>query len=84
MGDNKKELLKTIESNTKLDPEDKKDLGLILEDEFYRDKLSRKLSGMLLKEAVNNPGNYKEHDKLAFVHTDAKFLKNCISIVKNI
>lgn len=84
MGDNKSELKKNIDSSTKLDPDDKKELGLILEQEVYRDKLSRKISGILLTQAVNKPDNIAEHDKLAFVHPEATFLKNCISIIKNI
>ena len=37
MGDNKTELKNIINSSTKLDPKDKKELGLILEEEVYRD-----------------------------------------------
>ncbi len=84
MGDNKTELKNIINSSTKLDPKDKKELGLILEEEVYRDKLSRKMSGLLLTQSVKKPDNITQHDKLAFVHTETKFLKNCITIVKNI
>ncbi len=84
MGDIKLELKKVINSSTKLNPQDKKELGLILGDEVYRDKLSRKLSGMLLEQAVKKPGNIAKHDKLGFVHTETDFLKNCITIIKNI
>ena len=84
MGDRKKKKKNVINSSTKLNPQDKKELGLILGDEVYRDKLSRKLSGMLLEQAVKKPGNIAKHDKLGFVHTETDFLKNCITIIKNI
>lgn len=84
MGDRKLELKNVINSSTKLNPQDKKELGLILGDEVYRDKLSRKISGMLLEQAVKKPGNISKHDKLGFVHTETEFLKNCITIIKNI
>ncbi len=84
MGDMKLELKNTINSSTKLNPQDKKELGLILQESVYRDKLSRKMSGLLLEQANTKPDNISEHDKLAFVHPETKFLKNCITIIKNI
>lgn len=84
MGCSKSDLKEIINSSTKLDPKEKKTLATILDKEDYRDSLSRSLSGVLLSKATTNPGNYTEHDKLSFVHDEQKFLKNCITIIKNI
>lgn len=83
MGVTKKDLLNTIDNST-INPEIKKELVDVLNNEDYRDKFSRKLSSIMFKNTNEEKSFHEDHTKLSFEYSEDKYLKNCISIVKKL
>lgn len=83
MGVTKKDLINTI-SESNINPETKKELVDVLNNDEYRDTFSRKMSSMMFKNTNKEKSFHEDHTKLSFEYTEEKFLKNCISIVKKL